>query len=122
MQVSAGVAGANGGGPGQTPMQVPAPSAVQGAQGGGALVQGAGPTGAPAPLTTQAPTQAPLTQAPPTSGGGPADLAAVAPVLQQLVEIISQLTQVLGQSGAVAGALALLQIPAGSQVLKRFMR
>lgn len=114
-----------GGGP-QSPMQVPASSAVQGAAGGGQLVQpGAAPTGAAGTpgVATSTPEAAPAgtpgvgtsTASPvpgaqpaaPVEGGG-AGPEAIAPVLQQLVATLNQLVATLQaqlpQAQAEAGA------------------
>ena len=112
-------------GGGQSPMQVPMqPSAIQGAYGGGQLAQ---PAPAPAPAPTPAPAPAPapvVAPAPapapaPVAGGGPADINAILPVLQQLVTALTSLVTALqsmpaaqaqagaagvqGSGGAVAG-------------------
>ncbi len=92
-------------GGGQSPMQGPVqPSAIQGAYGGGQLAQ---PAPAPAPAPTPAPTPAPApAPAPaPVAGGGPVDMNAILPVLQQLVTALTSLVTAL-QSMPAAQAQA----------------
>jgi hypothetical protein len=95
-------------------MQVPmAPSAVQGAAGGGALAQPAAqpapaPVVAPATVATPAPAVATATAPAPVAGGGPVDINAIVAALQQLVPVLTNLVATLQaqlpQAQAQAGA------------------
>ncbi len=92
-----------GGGAAQSPMQVPVqPSAIQGAYGGGQLAQPA-----PAPVVPQPqPAPAPAPTPTPVAGGGPVDLNAILPVLQQLVTALTSLVTALQSQMPAAQAQA----------------
>ncbi|MCW2928575.1 MAG: hypothetical protein JWM86_2543 [Thermoleophilia bacterium] len=106
-----GIAGANGGGPAQSPMQVPAPSAVQGAAGGGQLVQPAPAPGATAPepvvaaAPAPAPAPAPAAAPAPTAGAQPAaPVAGGGPA--DLTQLLPALQQIVTTLTSVVGALS----------------